>query len=63
MFMSNEFFADDECEWGSDDVSRRRKVFCNKLEGYGSVCSCKNPAPLTFDPEPVSTVLLLFLST
>ena len=30
------------CDWGDDDVARRRKRFCSKYEGYGSVCSCKS---------------------
>ena len=30
-----------KCEWGSDEVGVRRKQFCEKYEGYGSVCSCK----------------------
>ena len=29
------------CDWGSDQVALRRKTFCAKYEGYGSVCSCK----------------------
>ena len=28
------------CDWGNDDVARRRRNFCSKYEGYGSVCSC-----------------------
>ena len=25
---------------------RRRREFCDHVEGYGSVCDCDNPAPL-----------------
>jgi len=35
-----------KCYWGNDDSARRRKQFCMKYEGYGSVCSCTNPAPI-----------------
>lgn len=30
-----------ECAWEDNKISRRRKEFCSKYEGYGSVCSCK----------------------
>lgn len=30
-----------DCHWGDDDAANRRKQFCAKYEGYGSVCSCK----------------------
>ena len=29
------------CNWNDSDVSRRRKEFCDKYEGYGHVCNCK----------------------
>lgn len=32
---------------------RRRQKFCNRIEGYGEVCSCAHPAPLDFHPIPV----------
>ena len=35
-----------ECSWGIDETSKRRGRFCEKYEGYGSVCSCSNPAPI-----------------
>ena len=31
------------CDWGNSEESRRRKAFCKKYEGYGSVCHCKYP--------------------
>ena len=27
--------------WDTSDMSIRRKAFCDRFEGYGSVCSCK----------------------
>lgn len=29
------------CNWNDSDVSRRRKEFCDKYEGYDNVCNCK----------------------
>lgn len=51
------YYAD--CNWNSshsesENTFERRQDFCNKLEGYGSVCDCKNPTPITFKPNPVS---------
>uniref|UniRef100_A0A1B6DHI8 Protein O-linked-mannose beta-1,2-N-acetylglucosaminyltransferase n=2 Tax=Clastoptera arizonana TaxID=38151 RepID=A0A1B6DHI8_9HEMI len=42
-----------ECEWPDTDENRRRRQFCNHIEGYGSVCSCTEPASLSFTPEMV----------
>lgn len=42
-----------ECHWADTELNRRRKLFCSKVEGYGSICSCKDPAPIEFNPEPV----------
>uniref|UniRef100_UPI00398E9439 protein O-linked-mannose beta-1,2-N-acetylglucosaminyltransferase 1 isoform X4 n=1 Tax=Pristiophorus japonicus TaxID=55135 RepID=UPI00398E9439 len=42
---------DAECHWADTDANRRRKTFCSKVEGYGSICSCKDPAPIEFNPE------------
>ena len=52
-------FSESECEWPETEVNRRRRTFCGKIEGYGSVCSCKDPALLTFNPEPVRYLLIL----
>ncbi|KAL1130280.1 hypothetical protein AAG570_013218 [Ranatra chinensis] len=41
------------CTWADSEENIRRKQFCDRIEGYGSVCSCDEPAPLTFSPEPV----------
>ncbi|KAG1678559.1 Protein O-linked-mannose beta-1,2-N-acetylglucosaminyltransferase 1 [Nymphon striatum] len=40
-----------ECDWGNNDEDLRRKDFCNRIEGYGSVCSCNDPTPLVFKPQ------------
>ncbi|XP_034003097.1 protein O-linked-mannose beta-1,2-N-acetylglucosaminyltransferase 1 [Trematomus bernacchii] len=43
-----------ECHWADTELNRRRKLFCSKVEGYGSICSCKDPAPIEFSPDPLS---------
>ena len=30
-----------QCNWKDTELNGRRKEFCNKYEGYGSVCSCE----------------------
>ncbi|KAF6216496.1 hypothetical protein GE061_000838 [Apolygus lucorum] len=40
------------CQWPDTEENRRRQQFCNRIEGYGSVCSCDDPASLSFNPEP-----------
>lgn len=42
-----------ECHWADTELNRRRKLFCSKVEGYGSICSCKDPAPVEFNPDPL----------
>ncbi|XP_031430825.1 protein O-linked-mannose beta-1,2-N-acetylglucosaminyltransferase 1 [Clupea harengus] len=42
-----------ECHWADTEMNRRRKLFCSKVEGYGSICSCKDPAPIEFSPDPL----------
>ncbi|KAM4611205.1 protein O-linked-mannose beta-1,2-N-acetylglucosaminyltransferase 1-like, partial [Discoglossus pictus] len=44
---------DAECHWPDTELNRRRKRFCSKVEGYGSVCSCKDPTPIEFNPNPL----------
>ncbi|XP_046405731.1 protein O-linked-mannose beta-1,2-N-acetylglucosaminyltransferase 1-like isoform X2 [Ischnura elegans] len=46
-------FEDSECDWPYSEENRRRRDFCNHIEGYGSVCSCTDPAPLIFNPETI----------
>lgn len=48
--------AEAECHWADTELNRRRKLFCSKVEGYGSICSCKDPAPVEFNPDPVRHV-------
>ncbi|XP_033272374.1 protein O-linked-mannose beta-1,2-N-acetylglucosaminyltransferase 1 isoform X1 [Orcinus orca] len=42
-----------ECHWADTELNRRRHRFCSKVEGYGSVCSCKDPTPIEFSPDPL----------
>lgn len=42
-----------ECEWPDSEDNKRRRQFCNHIEGYGSVCNCNDPAPIIFNPEPL----------
>uniref|UniRef100_A0A7M4FLQ5 Protein O-linked-mannose beta-1,2-N-acetylglucosaminyltransferase 1 n=1 Tax=Crocodylus porosus TaxID=8502 RepID=A0A7M4FLQ5_CROPO len=42
-----------ECHWPDTELNRRRRRFCSKVEGYGSVCSCKDPTPIEFNPDPL----------
>ena len=46
--------SESECDWPDSDINKRRKHFCSKFEGYGSVCSCREPAPLDIYSEQVS---------
>lgn len=44
-----------ECDlWPKNEESRRRRDFCDRIEGYGSVCSCADPAPISFAPDRIS---------
>lgn len=36
-----------DCDWPDTPENRRRKTFCSKYEGYGALCHCANPLPLT----------------
>lgn len=45
---------DSQCQWPDTPFNRRRQSFCSKVEGYGSLCSCDDPAPIDFQPEPLS---------
>lgn len=53
------FLAEDECSWPNNEEGKRRKAFCSRVEGYGSVCSCEGPAPISFKPAKVRQVLYL----
>lgn len=54
LFFFSLVLPDAECHWPDTELNRRRKRFCSKVEGYGSVCSCKDPTPIEFNPDPVS---------
>ena len=45
-----------ECHWADTELNRRHR-YCSKVEGYGGVCSCKDPTPIEFSPDPVSGAL------
>lgn len=42
------------CEWSAsklnDEISRRSR-FCERVEGYGRVCDCNYPSPISFEPR------------
>nr|XP_054765150.1 protein O-linked-mannose beta-1,2-N-acetylglucosaminyltransferase 1-like [Lytechinus pictus] len=40
-----------ECQWPETEANARRREFCAKVEGYGSLCSCEDPAPIEMHPE------------
>lgn len=46
--------SDAECKWPSDEMGERRQSFCGKVEGYGSVCSCQDAAPINFRPPKLT---------
>ncbi|KPM02381.1 O-linked-mannose beta-1,2-N-acetylglucosaminyltransferase 1-like protein [Sarcoptes scabiei] len=35
--------------WPNNEENNRRRSFCSKIEGYGSVCNCKDPAIINFN--------------
>ncbi|XP_046860062.1 protein O-linked-mannose beta-1,2-N-acetylglucosaminyltransferase 1-like [Xenia sp. Carnegie-2017] len=42
-----------QCAWDDSEESKRRRMFCDKFEGYGSLCSCNNPAPIEIKTTPL----------
>lgn len=46
-------YLDSECQWPDTEENRLRRDFCSRVEGYGSVCDCDQPAPISFHPAPV----------
>ncbi len=42
-----------KCDWPDTVWNQKRRDFCSKHEGYGSLCHCADPLPLTFDPTPL----------
>lgn len=43
-----------ECDWPETTENERRRHFCSKYEGYGSLCHCSDPLPLTIKPLPLT---------
>lgn len=41
------------------DQNRRRTEFCSLVEGYGSVCSCEDPAIISFPFQPLDGPLVI----
>ncbi|XP_053395814.1 protein O-linked-mannose beta-1,2-N-acetylglucosaminyltransferase 1-like [Mercenaria mercenaria] len=51
---------DTECKsWPNNDITTRRRQFCAKHEGYGTVCHCDNPQPLEFPQETLENGQIL----
>ena len=52
---NNAFIIDSECQdqWDPTEENQRRREFCSRVEGYGSVCHCELPAPISFQPIQV----------
>lgn len=49
---------DTQCSrWPESPETSRRRAFCNHIEGYGSVCSCESPAPLSFTPPSLASLV------
>ena len=48
------------CQWPPTEENERRREFCSRVEGYGSVCHCRQPAPITFQPKTVGNMTFLF---
>ncbi|KAF0295408.1 Protein O-linked-mannose beta-1,2-N-acetylglucosaminyltransferase 1 [Amphibalanus amphitrite] len=44
---------DTQCPWPDTEETVRRRQFCDTTEGYGSVCSCSDPAPLQYEGPPI----------
>ncbi|KAK4008597.1 hypothetical protein OUZ56_013731 [Daphnia magna] len=44
---------EEECQWPDTEENQRRREFCSRVEGYGSVCDCHQPTPITFQPSPI----------
>lgn len=39
-----------DCDWPKTSENVRRRKFCSKYEGYGSLCRCAKPLPLSNHP-------------
>ena len=51
--------VESECQWPDTEANARRREFCARVEGYGSLCSCEDPAPIEMHPEQVWCPTLL----
>lgn len=52
------YFVDSECHWEETKINQRRQTFCNKVEGYGDICSCTHPDPVVFPQKKVGLYIL-----
>ncbi|CAI8010201.1 Protein O-linked-mannose beta-1,2-N-acetylglucosaminyltransferase 1, partial [Geodia barretti] len=41
------------CDWPDSPENRKRRSFCSRYEGYGSLCHCSNPLPLSIRSPPL----------
>lgn len=42
-----------QCDWPETQQNMKRQEFCAKYEGYGSLCHCAKPLPLSYSPLPL----------
>lgn len=42
-----------ECDWPETKENKKRREFCSKYEGYGSLCHCAKPLSLSFKTPPL----------
>ena len=43
-----------ECDWPKTKENELRREFCSKYEGYGALCHCAKPLPLSVKSLPLS---------
>ena len=43
-----------ECDWPRTKENELRREFCSKYEGYGALCHCAKPLPLSVKSPPLS---------
>lgn len=41
------------CDWPDTDENEIRRKFCSRHEGYGALCDCSHPLPITIKSEPL----------
>lgn len=59
MGWTGEREADDLRRDEEVEMERQRVHFCHQYEGYGALCDCQHPAPLTYPELEVYSVILL----